>query len=83
MTAELIDLTEQRLKRKFVEEVNFHIRCYNQFDESFHPYHEAALCSHQATAGKLGWRDVSILICDQCCRIHEHKEPKPISIQGM
>lgn len=78
MKGKPIDLTERRLKKKFLEIVNDHVMFYNQCDASFRPYHLNALDSHQVTARGMGWEDLAISINDQCNRIWNGGEPHQI-----
>ena len=75
-----IDLTEERLKRKFIEIVNDHIYFYNECPAIHKAYHQNAIASHQTTATVFGWDDVAKEICDQCNAIWADVKPNPISI---
>jgi len=80
MEGKPLDLTEHRLKLKFLESVNDQIRFYNQGHYSFHEYYQNALSSHQTTAMHLGWTDIAVAICDQCNEIYKKAKPQIISI---
>lgn len=76
----LVDLTEYKLKKLFVESINTHIALYNTLHESMIQYHYHAIVSHQTTACCLGWQDVSLSISIQCVNIQQGSKPKSISL---
>lgn len=73
------DLTEYRLKCRFVEAVNSHIMIYNAVHPDLRYHHSSAIGSHQSTAWLLGWPDIAELIDAPYKAIINEKKPTPIT----